>query len=129
MDRGPQEADAHRDQALKRQLRVQGHRAPGDCVSCGRCCFDPRADYLPVFENDLARMSEVARARTRVDADGRRFMKLSGGHCAALAVDLKAGRFECRIYGERPDVCRWLEPGSGPCVDKIASVDPLAPRG
>lgn len=69
-------------------------------------------------------MSEGARAETRLDEEGRRFMEMERGRCRALDVDVAGGRFVCRIYDERPDVCRWLEPASSHCLDKIATVDP-----
>lgn len=86
-----------------------------DCRDCGRCCFDEDATYLPVFFVDLDRMSERTRAFTR-EADGRSFMALREGRCAALTIDPVAGRFVCGIYEERPDVCRALERGSAQCL-------------
>jgi hypothetical protein len=35
------------------------------------------------------------------------------GHCAALSIE--SGRYLCTVYERRPQVCRDLERGSGPC--------------
>ena len=61
-----------------------------DCRDCGRCCFDEDATYLPVFFVDLDRMSERTRAFTH-EVDGRRYMALREGRCAALTIDPVAG--------------------------------------
>ena len=46
----------------------------------------------------------------------RAFMKMRDGHCSALTYDRAQGQFLCAIYERRPDVCRWLERGSGHCA-------------
>ncbi|HSC89433.1 MAG TPA: zinc/iron-chelating domain-containing protein, partial [Polyangiaceae bacterium] len=45
----------------------------------------------------------------------RCYMRLVDGHCAALIVDPSDRSFRCSVYERRPDVCRWLERGSGQC--------------
>jgi hypothetical protein len=47
---------------------------------------------------------------------GWRFMQNAGERCAALDVSVP-GRFPCRVYGERPDDCRIVEPGSPSCLE------------
>jgi Fe-S-cluster containining protein len=85
-----------------------------DCIPCGACCFSELAEYIRVFGVDLDRMDE--RARGYAEFDGHRaYMRMNGGRCAALVIDVDARRFTCAIYAERPDVCRSLEPGSGAC--------------
>ena len=60
------------------------------------------------------------------DDDGERVMRFAGGRCVALhQVD---GRWLCRIYPERPDACRWLERGSGACLDIIQVRDLIRSR-
>lgn len=94
-----------------------------DCLTCGACCFSERLDYIEVFAVDRARMDAQARALT-TERGGRRFMRASpsrgGRHCAALAPE-SAGRFPCAIYACRPDACRWLQVGSGECLDQRRS--------
>lgn len=63
-------------------------------------------------------MDEAALALTETDGD-RRIMRFEEGRC--LALDLREGRFRCRIYPMRPDACRWLERGSGICRSMIAA--------
>ncbi|HXS17259.1 MAG TPA: YkgJ family cysteine cluster protein [Polyangiaceae bacterium] len=86
-----------------------------ECTSCGVCCFSHAKDYLPVLGVDYERLGDEA---TRwVEFDGHRaFMRMQDGHCAALRYDEKQARFLCTIYERRPDVCRWLERGSGYCA-------------
>lgn len=92
-------------------------RAPLDCTTCGACCFSQRDDYIALFAIDEERMGEVELALTHV-RDGRRFMRVEGGRCAALRRD--GERLVCGIYAARPDACRWLERGSGECLTQIA---------
>lgn len=87
---------------------------PGDCRPCGRCCFDERATYIPLFGVDLDRMSERTLALTERVGE-RLHMKFVGGHCAALVIDTERLTFLCGVYEERPDVCRALVRGSGHC--------------
>lgn len=85
------------------------------CTSCGACCFSTARDYLRVLGVDYERLGDdVARW---VEFDGHRaYMRMEDGHCAALVYDPNAGQYLCSIYERRPDVCRWLERGSGHCA-------------
>jgi len=87
---------------------------PNDCTTCGACCFSQAPDYLRVFGGDYDRLGEDAERLTHFIGN-RVYMRLEGGHCGALAIDPASGRFLCGIYERRPDVCRWLERGSGYC--------------
>jgi Fe-S-cluster containining protein len=85
------------------------------CLSCGACCFGP-ANYVQVFPDDLARLSEEQRKKlvvlSSVAVDQRPpghtgdelFMRMENGHCAAL--DRSGGKFTCSIYEQRPLLCR-----------------------
>jgi Fe-S-cluster containining protein len=44
------------------------------------------------------------------------FMKMVDGHCGALTYDPAQKAYLCSVYEARPDVCRWLERGSGQCA-------------
>jgi uncharacterized protein len=99
-------------------------RAPIDpsvpeCTSCGTCCFSTLPEYIRVFGVDLDRMDDRAQALTHF-LGNRCYMRVEGGHCAALVIDPVARRFVCSIYEARPDCCRALERGSGACRGEIA---------
>lgn len=89
------------------------------CVRCGACCFSSAPDYLLLLGIDQERLGSDAERLTHW-IDGRRYMRLESGHCAALDVQAD-GQFLCSIYERRPDVCRWLERGSGTCRGDIAT--------
>jgi uncharacterized protein len=48
----------------------------------------------------------------------RAYMRLAGGHCAALRIELE-GRFACTVYERRPDACRDLERASPQCAGEL----------
>src|SRR5690606_26720245 len=75
------------------------------CEDCGACCWSPDTRWIAVFEADARRMDAPAVALTAV-IDGRRYLRMEGGRCAALRGT------RCAIYPMRPDACRWLERGS-----------------
>lgn len=85
-----------------------------ECVRCGACCFSTDKTYLRVLEGDYERLGEDAERLTHT-LDKRVYMRLADGHCAALTYDKKRGQFLCSVYEKRPDVCHWLERGSGQC--------------
>jgi len=106
--------------------------ASPDCLSCGTCCFSTLETYVPVRGEDHARLGD--RADELVVFHGNRaFMKMAGGHCAALRVDLDDldvrderdergnARFVCSVYDARPGTCRELARGSRECEGEIAT--------
>ncbi len=88
-----------------------------ECQSCGACCFGPGVRYVRVTGDDYARLGEHAE-RLTVFIENRCYMRMEGGHCAALAIDAE-GRFACRVYTLRPEVCRTLARGSGECQAEL----------
>ncbi len=91
-----------------------------ECLSCGTCCFSELREYVRVTGDDYARMGE--RAADLTDFDGHdAYMKMDGGHCAALQIVLATGRFECSAYDVRPRTCRELERGSSACGGERAT--------
>lgn len=86
-----------------------------ECVACGACCFSTNAEYLRVAGVDYERLGEDAE-RLTIFVENRAYMRLVDGHCAALTYDPKRQHYLCSIYENRPDVCRWLERGSGQCA-------------
>jgi Fe-S-cluster containining protein len=91
---------------------------PSDCLLCGTCCFSNLPEYIRVFGIDYDRLDDAARAYTHFIGN-RCYMQIDDGHCAALQIQ-ENGRFVCRIYPQRPDVCRSLERGSGSCAGELA---------
>jgi hypothetical protein len=72
-----------------------------------------------LLESDDARMGPVLLAEYTVldrRPPGWRFLKNTGGRCAALDVSTP-GRYPCAIYAQRPDDCRIVEPGSPSCLE------------
>jgi hypothetical protein len=45
-----------------------------------------------------------------------RFLKNDGQRCVGLDVS-RPGLFPCSLYGERPEGCRTVEPGSPCCLE------------
>lgn len=85
------------------------------CVTCGACCFSRNPQYLRVAGVDYERLGDDA-GRLTDFIENRAFMRLVDGHCAALTYDQKSGQYLCSVYERRPDVCRWLQRGSGQCA-------------
>jgi uncharacterized protein len=93
---------------------------PDECTSCGVCCFSELPEYVRVFGCDWDRMDERARGLTEFIGN-RCYMRIEGGRCAALVIDVVEKRFLCSIYEMRPDCCRALERGSGACLGELAT--------
>lgn len=89
-----------------------------DCVDCGRCCHHgPRTVHFLVSDDE--RMGKrLLEQFTELDErpPGFRFMKNEGEHCLGLDVSVP-GKYPCRVYAERPEDCRIVEPGSPCCLE------------
>lgn len=83
-----------------------------ECLDCGACCFSDYPYAIRVWGDDHARLGDRADDLT-VFHGHRCYMRLEGGHCAALRVE--GARFACDVYELRPAVCRDLARGSGQC--------------
>jgi hypothetical protein len=87
------------------------HEAALDCFACGACCRSG-FDVVPVSPRDRVRKRHpelvVAREHDVV-------LLRNDDRCAALAGET-AGPYTCRIYDDRPRVCRDLAPGSAHCL-------------
>ena len=93
-------------------------RASADCQRCGVCCFSDSTEYIWVTGYDWTRLGEEA-DRLAHFIGNRAFMRMSGGHCASLAITKRADgarAFACTIYERRPEICRYLERGSPECL-------------
>jgi Fe-S-cluster containining protein len=96
---------------------VTAEAAP-PCLACGTCCFSTLETYARLDGADHARLAERAEELT-IFIGNRCYMKMQGGHCAALVVDVATRRFVCNVYESRPAVCRQLERGSPACSGEI----------
>ena len=65
-----------------------------DCTTCGACCFGTHDRYIGLLSEDRARA--IPESLTN-EIDGRRYMKMCGGHCAQLARTDDA-RLVCGTY-------------------------------
>lgn len=96
---------------------------PADCRRCGVCCFSAAPDYVRVTGEDWARLGAEA-DRWAHFLGHRAFMRMTDGHCAALAVQRGpdgAADFFCTIYERRPQTCRDLDRGSPSCAGELAA--------
>ena len=94
---------------------------PSDCRRCGVCCFSDSAEYVWVRGDDWARLGDAAE-RLAHFIGNRAFMRMRGGHCAALDArrDAAGGaEFFCTIYEHRPEICRDLGRGSPECLGEL----------
>lgn len=101
---------------------------PADCRRCGACCFSPSALHVRVTGEDWSRLGAVAEEFAQFIGN-RAYMRMSGGHCAALAVYEGCDGvrdFVYTIYESRPQICRDLARGSPGCAGEIAL---RVPRG
>ena len=80
------------------------------CQSCGACCS--YASTWPRFTlEDDAALERIPAAYVAADRSG---MRCAGDRCAALAGEVGVAT-SCKIYGDRPDVCRACAPGDDAC--------------
>lgn len=96
--------------------------ASASCRRCGACCFSPSALHVRVTGDDWSRLGAQAEEVAQFIGN-RAYMRMSDGHCAALAVQEGAagdGEFFCTLYEVRPQICRDLARGSPACAGEIA---------
>jgi hypothetical protein len=95
---------------------------PDNCLRCGVCCYSQLDAYVRVTGADWERLG-VEAERLAHFIGHRAYMKMSGGHCAALQLrhlDAGATEFFCSIYDNRPQVCRDLARGAPECEGERA---------
>lgn len=93
------------------------------CINCGVCCFSKLAAYVRVTGADWDRLG-VEAERVGHFIGHRAYMKMTDGHCAALARRRSADggtEFFCAVYEKRPQVCRDLARGSPACEGELAA--------
>jgi Fe-S-cluster containining protein len=86
-----------------------------ECLACGTCCFSLLDTFVRVSGDDYARLGERAEALVWFDGT-RAYMRMTDGHCGALEIDARTGRFVCSTYATRPQVCRDLARASPACL-------------
>ncbi len=101
--------------------------AAPECLRCGTCCFSGSDTYVRVSGEDFARLGDRADALVAWSGN-RAFMRMQGGHCAALRLEPSAGAFVCTVYERRPQICRDLERGSPACEGELAVKGDRPPR-
>lgn len=90
---------------------------PPPCLECGACCFSNLETSIRVTGNDYERLGAAAEDLVHF-VGNRAYMRLAGGHCAALRIE-RQGRFQCAVYERRPDACRNLERESPQCAGEL----------
>ncbi len=94
---------------------------PAACLRCGVCCFSTAPDYVRVTGADWSRLGEGAEKWAHF-VGHRAYLRMEDGHCAALALRAAedgAVEYFCRIYDQRPEICRALERGSPSCEAEL----------
>jgi hypothetical protein len=100
-----------------------------DCRACGACCLsDALLDrgYVRLFDGEIARLRRrglpvlavgrtFRRGRERTAALGTVVDGTGARRYAALKGEV-GRRCSCRVYDERPRVCREFEPGTPECL-------------
>ena len=93
---------------------------PADCLTCGACCFSQLPTYVRVTGDDWSRLGDHAETVAHF-IGSRAYMKMTEGHCGALAVceGAKGREYYCLVYEQRPQVCRDLARGSPQCEAEL----------
>ncbi|MEN9842032.1 MAG: hypothetical protein RL376_1832 [Verrucomicrobiota bacterium] len=92
------------------------------CLRCGVCCFSHLETYVRVTGEDWTRLGPDAE-RLAHFIGHRAYLRMTDGHCAALAVRTAADgarAYVCGIYERRPQTCRDLARGSPECEGERA---------
>ncbi len=117
---------------LRLGLRRRSLSTPTDCLCCGICCFSTLDTFVRVTGFDWERLGGESE-RVAHFIGNRAYMKMNGGHCAALEVRHTAAGstvFFCTVYENRPQVCRDLARISAECEGELATKgERVAQRG
>ncbi len=102
-----------------------------DCLSCGACCTHAGDVVVEATDNNVPRhLTRSVRGRMGFGSweaeEGTRIMaRRDCNSCAALS--LKKGRHVCRIYEQRPAICRDFPVGGEECLKAPAAAGFPAP--
>lgn len=99
---------------------------PPDCRSCGACCGPPAdyATFVDLDREDVERLSAHYRRANVVEQPGfegehwalATKRGVNGVTCVALCGRVGT-KVWCRIYQDRPELCRKFEPGGRVCQE------------
>jgi Fe-S-cluster containining protein len=81
------------------------------CNACGACC-SYSADWPRFTLEDDA---DIARLPPVLVSDTMSGMRCDGDRCCALSGKVGVTT-SCRVYAQRPDVCRACQPGDEACT-------------
>lgn len=85
-----------------------------DCRRCGACCSGNRKDWVGCTESAARRLTGLV-VHTPMSRHMKTVPERGAYRCAALAGKIGL-RVTCMVYDSRPDVCRYVEPGSPDCL-------------
>lgn len=93
-----------------------------DCRTCGACCTTGAADvqdeklaFLPISKSEYRNLPPDVVIVGTTPMGKVRSLRFNGDRCAALegVVGLSCS---CRVYANRPRICRVFPPGSPSCL-------------
>lgn len=94
-----------------------------DCQTCGACCTTgapgkhaEKIALLPIGKAEYRRLPSDVTVRADVTGLGKAYsLRFAGDRCAALdgVVGLSC---TCRVYANRPQICRAFPAGSSHCL-------------
>lgn len=89
-----------------------GWEAPSECVHCGACCRES-FDVVEVSSSDptIQKHPELFEKVKNVTR-----LKRTNTHCSALSLSENPSQYICRIYEDRPQLCRDFTQGSANCL-------------
>ena len=90
------------------------------CLDCGACCRSINPRLVELLGRDL---DTVPGAYIESDADGSHLRMIAEKACGGLVCSALGEKNACRIYAQRPFLCREFERGSPECLAAIADRD------
>lgn len=94
-----------------------------NCQACGACCTGAASDdatgilfFLPIAKHEFRRLPRAVTVEVDPMGLGKVFaLAVAGRRCAALdgVVGMSVS---CRVYNDRPKICRVFPPGSDNCL-------------
>lgn len=85
-----------------------------DCTQCGACCFG-LAVHLTPRETRLFQANKELKRLIKPQDHGF-CMRRTVNESRCFALKGKPGCCTCKVYDDRPRVCREFEPGSEACL-------------
>jgi len=88
-----------------------------ECLECGACCHSVNPRLVELLGTDL---QKVPREFAESDADGGVHLRMQVATCGGYVCSALGEKNVCRIYAQRPFLCREFERGSPECLAAIA---------